>query len=484
MAESKPRQRKFAPRSRTGCLTCRTRRKRCDSHHPQCANCARLNLECEWQPQRKVVVEASSTSSLTSTSTSSSSPSETSSSSALQVTGPLHSTLDYWDILPCDLDVASEQKHILQYYIEAYIPSISVATSATNYYTSLYMPWAFQINGMLDVILAISSAQLARRVMDPTRSAHLKAVSKKHENHCYAFIKERISESGEVRDTYQVIAIILILVGLEALNGSTSTRWISQLKSAQRLLNNIPLEQSISDCVEVDSLHRHFTYHFASASLMARVGQQTSSSSSVEQDLASITSALMPATTIDPLMGISYQLCDLIARIQYVTSSSSAFPHITKASFQAIENGIMTWTYDSPFSLGVDITIALDLIALAEAYRLAALIQLYRNSSAHTSLIPNCASRAMEFVARIPPGSPAESSLLYPMFLAGAELDDAKATEMCTKRLEGIQGRNRYENVGMVQKVLKEVWRSRQELGQRKDWEEVLKEWNWSFTVG
>lgn len=479
MADSKPRQRKFAPRSRTGCLTCRTRRKRCDSNHPQCANCARLNLACEWQPQRKIVVEPSSSSS----SSSCSSPSATSPSSDLQVTGPLHSTLDYWDILPCDLDTASEQKHILQYYVEAYIPSISVATSATNYYTSLYMPWAFQINGMLDVILAISSAQLARRVVDRDRSAHLKAVSRKHENRCYAFIKERISESGELRDTYQVIAIILILVGLEALNGSTSTRWISQLKSAQRLLNSIPLEQSITDCVEVDSLHRHFTYHFASASLMARVGQ-TPSSSSAEQDLASITSALMPMTTIDPLMGISYQLCDLIARIQYVTSSNSAFPQITEASFQSIESGIMTWTYDSPFSLGVDITIALDLIALAEAYRLAALIQLYRNSPAHNSLIPGCASRAMEFIARIPPGSPAESSLLYPMFLAGAELNDQKATDMCTKRLESIQGRNRYENVGMVQKVLKEVWRSRQERGQRKDWEEVLKEWNWSFTVG
>jgi transcriptional activator protein UGA3 len=472
MAESKPRQRKFAPRSRTGCLTYRTRRKRCDSNHPQCANCARLNLACEWQPRRKVVAETSS----------SSSPDVASPSLDLQVTGPLHSTLDYWDVLPGDLDAASSQKHILQYYLEAYIPSISVATSATNYYTSLYMPWAFQINGMLDVILAISSAQLARRVVDSDRSAHLKAVSKKHESRCYAFIKERISESGEVRDMYQVIAIILILVGLEALNGSTSTRWISQLRSAQRLLNNIPLEQSISDYIEVDSLHRHFTYHFASASLMARVGQTPSTS--VEQDLASITGALMPMTTIDPLMGISYQLCDLIARIQYVTSNNSAFPHITEASFQAIENGIMTWAYDSPFSLGVDITIALDLIALAEAYRLAALIQLYRSSSAHTSLIPNCASRAMEFVARIPPGSPAESSLLYPMFLAGAELDDPKSTELCSKRLEGIQSRNRYENVGMVQKVLKEVWRSRQELGQRKDWEEVLKEWNWSFTVG
>jgi transcriptional activator protein UGA3 len=468
--QSKPRQRKFAPRSRTGCLTCRTRRKRCDNRSPQCANCTRLNLTCEWQPQQKIVTGSS--------------PTPRSPSPELQVAGPLRSSLDFWDILPGDLDEPSEIKHILQYYVEAYVPSVSVATSATNYYTSLYMPWAFQINGMLDVILAISSAQLARRVVDPDRAKHLKAISSKHENRCYAFIKERISTSGEpIRDTYQVVASILILVGLEALKGSTTTRWISQLKSAQRLLNNIPPEQSIVDCVEVDSLHRHFTYHFASASLMARVARMAPTSS-IEQDLSSITSALMPMTTIDPLMGISYQLCDLIARIQYVASANPAFPHITEASFQAIENGIMTWTYDNPFTLGVDLTIALDLVALAEAYRLAALIQLYRNSSLHASRIPNCASRAMEFVARIPPGSPAESSLLYPMFLAGAELEDPKAMERCSKRLDEIQGRNRYENVGMVQKVLKEVWRPKLEAGQRKDWEDVLREWDWSFTLG
>ncbi|KAF1917472.1 fungal-specific transcription factor domain-containing protein [Ampelomyces quisqualis] len=469
MAETKPRQRKFAPRSRTGCLTCRSRRKRCDNRHPQCTNCTRLNLECEWQQQQKVVAESSFLSP---------------SSPRLKVAGPLHSSLDIWDNLPCTLDEASERKHILQYYVEAYVPSVSVATSATNYYTSLYMPWAFKIDGMLDIILAISSAQLARRVIAPDRAEHLKEISSKHESRCYAFIQNRVSSSGQpVQDTYQVIAIILILVGLEALNGSTSTRWIAQLKSAQRLLNNIPPEQSIRDCIEVDSLHRHFTYHFASASLMARVAK-TPAISSVEQDLSLVTTALMPMTTIDPLMGISYQLCDLIARIQYVTSSNPAFPHITEASFQAIESGIMSWAYDNPFTLGVDLTIALDLIALAEAYRLAALIQLYRNSPEHATLIPDCATRAMEFVARIPPGSPAESSLLYPLFLAGAELKDDKAMERCLKRLEEIQERNRYENVGMVQKVLKEVWRPRLGSGQRKDWEEVLKEWDWSFTLG
>jgi len=216
---------------------------------------------------------------------------------------------------------------------------------------------------------------------------------------------------------------------------------------------------------------------------MARVAPRSSPKNLIDNDFSTALSPLA-ITTIDPLMGISYRLCGLIGQIQYILPVDPAFPHITEASFQAIETGIMNWTYDNPFSPGIDLTISFDLIALAEAYRLAALIQLYRNSPTHASHIPGVASRAMDFVARIGPGSAAESSLLYPMFLAGAELDDEKIAERCSKRLEEIQERNRYENVGMVQKVLKEVWRSRRETGQRRDWEDVLRAWNWSFTVG
>lgn len=296
MAEVKPRQRRFAPRSRTGCLTCRFRRKRCDNNSPQCANCTRLNLACEWPPQRNIVAESS---------TKSSSPVPETQEVAVSP------SLDFWDVLPGDLNNISLKKHILQYYIEAYVPSVSVATSHTNYYTSLYMPWALQNDGFMDVLLAISSAQLARRVVDSEHAKQLRAVSSKHENRCYAFIKERVSSSGDTfRDTYQVIAAILILVGLEALKGSTSTRWIAQLECAQRLLNKISPEQSILDCVEVDSLHRHFTYHYASASLMKRVARHPTISA--EQNVANNSIVLMPMTTIDPLMvGVcSICVCD------------------------------------------------------------------------------------------------------------------------------------------------------------------------------
>ncbi|KAJ5139896.1 Major facilitator superfamily domain general substrate transporter [Penicillium atrosanguineum] len=38
------------PRRRTGCLTCRARKVRCDEAKPSCANCDRLRLRCVYRP--------------------------------------------------------------------------------------------------------------------------------------------------------------------------------------------------------------------------------------------------------------------------------------------------------------------------------------------------------------------------------------------------------------------------------------------------
>ena len=333
---------------------------------------------------------------------------------------------------------------------------------------------------MLNAIIALSSAQLARRTTATDRAHHLRLVSAKHQRKCHAFLAERVPENGgPPRDAYQVIGIILLLVGLEALNGEKSTRWLSQMKCVRGILNMLP---DNFESWELDSLKRHFTYHNAMASLMARVSKKESQI--VDSDLSLICPPGAPLT-VDPLMGIAYYLCSLISRIQYVASVNPAFPQISEAAFTAIENDIQQWTYGSPMGLpGIDLPVALDLVALAESYRLAALIQLYRTSPTHKHLISSCASRAMEFIARIPPGSPAESSLLYPIFLAGAELDNEPEISKCFKRLAEIQARNCYENVSNVQKVLEEVWRPTLNGGQKRDWEEVLQDWKWSFTLG
>lgn len=50
-------------RTRTGCLTCRARRVKCDEQSPECRRCVAANIDCAGYEQRRVIipVKASST---------------------------------------------------------------------------------------------------------------------------------------------------------------------------------------------------------------------------------------------------------------------------------------------------------------------------------------------------------------------------------------------------------------------------------------
>lgn len=43
------------PRTRTGCLTCRKRKVKCDETKPKCGRCLRLQRECTWSDQLQVI---------------------------------------------------------------------------------------------------------------------------------------------------------------------------------------------------------------------------------------------------------------------------------------------------------------------------------------------------------------------------------------------------------------------------------------------
>lgn len=75
----KQRMRRKVSRTRTGCMTCKSRRKRCDMTRPCCGDCTRLNLvgvtyhrssisvnsqlpqECEWPAVKRIAKTADST---------------------------------------------------------------------------------------------------------------------------------------------------------------------------------------------------------------------------------------------------------------------------------------------------------------------------------------------------------------------------------------------------------------------------------------
>lgn len=52
------RKKRWAPKARTGCLMCRTRRVKCDENKPFCYTCQRLGHECQYELNSKHVKEA------------------------------------------------------------------------------------------------------------------------------------------------------------------------------------------------------------------------------------------------------------------------------------------------------------------------------------------------------------------------------------------------------------------------------------------
>lgn len=54
-------QRRQSTRGKTGCSTCRQRRKKCGEEQPQCINCQRLGLECRGQESLQLYKSYSTT---------------------------------------------------------------------------------------------------------------------------------------------------------------------------------------------------------------------------------------------------------------------------------------------------------------------------------------------------------------------------------------------------------------------------------------
>ena len=49
-------------RSKTGCLTCRKRKKKCDENKPKCNSCIHLNKECIWPSKDNIISTDTTTS--------------------------------------------------------------------------------------------------------------------------------------------------------------------------------------------------------------------------------------------------------------------------------------------------------------------------------------------------------------------------------------------------------------------------------------
>ncbi|KAJ3546097.1 hypothetical protein NM208_g2169 [Fusarium decemcellulare] len=504
-----PRQRRYAPRSKAGCVTCRRRRKRCPLGEPACDACQRLNLECVWSDKRRThqAVHPSRRTQVE----------EVASFNGCHNTTPpplLSPTyLAEWPSeRPWQLG-RSDERALLSYYIHCFVPKISVANTATSFFTSVYIPMAFQCQSVLWAILAAASAHLSRTSPDSITRTRSATISSKLQLLCHGFLRERLGPDGQLRqDTLEATAILLILIGLEVQKGSRNSKWMNQLDCVRKIIHRSggPAEFQRQSW-ETSAMYEHYLYHDVMSIIMAGVAQNSDESTGTESDHSldelsptstgfDIPSQPQPDSTlsihpytldpIHPLLGLCRGLFPLIQQIRHVKplrQVADSYPE-KRRMIVDLEREILSVKFDAQHSsqesyLSVNMALHLDLVTLAETYRLAALILLYRWSRTCLDQVPYLGCQIVALAGRITEGSTVEAGLTYPLFLAGAELTNEDDILQCGKRLASIKQRFMIMNIEVVEQVLQEVWRDRLNMGQHRDWEVVLRQRQWVVSL-
>ncbi|QYS98052.1 Zn(2)-C6 fungal-type domain-containing protein [Trichoderma simmonsii] len=538
-ATPRQRQRRYAPRSRQGCLTCRARRKRCDIQHPVCRTCTRVNAECRWPEKLQITDFNSGDKSLKNQNKATTIHSNSEALSTQNNNVDVSSATDAYltasrttngnGSIPRSLAAetmfarqlspteASRERYLLTYYIHTFIPQVTLVQSPSNFFTSLYIPMAFHYSGVMDVIIASSAAHLAKSVHGSDKVKELNSVAIRRQQLAREFVTEHTTcpkSSGWEECKLEVVVVLLLLIGLESQTGGRSMRWMQRVNCVRQLLQTYPTTATKTwSAWEAECVHRHFLYHDVmslimedvldpetQADLSKRSGPFSDCAATLSvprtQDLSRqevVTKSTSPSQFdqygsapqgVDCLLGLSKDLFSIITQLRRLPSRDSELIDMEAPAFLKIETDLTNWQYDHAVASTLDFNTRLDLIALSECHRLTALILLYRRYPSRSYCLPHLASQIIGVLSRITPSSAVISALTPILFLAGAELNSEVEMALCAARLKSIREANKMMNIAAVEEILRVIWEERLQKKGQADWLEILRTRRWTLSLG
>ncbi|PKK53619.1 hypothetical protein CI102_1828 [Trichoderma harzianum] len=474
------RQRRYASRSRQGCLTCRARRKRCDIQHPVCRTCTRVNAECRWPEKLQIPDFNSGDKSLKNQNRATSIRSD---SEALSTR---NNNANVSSLSPTE---ASRERHLLSYYTYTFIPQVTLVQSPSNFFISLYIPMAFHYSGVMDAIIACSAAHLAKSVHGSEKIQELNSVAIRRQQLAREFVTEHTTcpkSSGWEECKLEVVVVLLLLIGLESQTGGRSMRWMQRVNCVRQLLQTYPTTATKAwSAWEAECVHRHFLYYDVMSLIMEDVlDPETQADLSKRSGSSQFHQYGSAPQGVDCLLGLSKDLFSTITQLRRLPSRDSELIDMEAPAFLKLETDLSNWQYDHTTASALDFNTRLDLIALSECHRLTALILLYRRYPSRSYCLPHLASQILGVLSRITPSSAVISALTPVLFLAGAELNSEVEMALCAARLKSIREANKMMNIAAVEEILRVIWEERLQKKGQTDWLEILRTRRWTLSLG
>lgn len=238
-------------------MTCRARRKRCDAAKPNGRTCIRINAACQW-PQKlhlshynrqlesaggeRIAVVRSSTNASPDTRSndtdfggSTNRAYETKTGTAPITCVPKSPAPEHRYGPELDPSQAALERHPLSYYISVIIPQMTIVSSTGNFFTSLYIPMAFQHTAVFDLTIACSAAYLSKSASNP--ASQLRHVAAQRQMLAHKSIQTPLYNRDSAELSSSLLEIItLFSIGLGEKGADKSLRWMQRVNCVRELL--------------------------------------------------------------------------------------------------------------------------------------------------------------------------------------------------------------------------------------------------------
>ncbi|KAL1886234.1 hypothetical protein Plec18167_000163 [Paecilomyces lecythidis] len=477
-------RRRFAAtgRVRSGCLTCKARKKKCDERYTsdgsRCQTCARLSLVCERVPLRKVVPKKPSDGPSPSPSPSLSlslSPSSSNSGGDDQANGvssPSNTRINPNGFITLfSLENASPERILLKYYIERLASLCSILQEGSNEFRNVLLPMAIDDTSLLYALFAYASVHLHTSAPAPQISPLTKL---KFQTEAARGLSEAIRLNNVSEST---IACALICSTAEAVSGDT-TRWFIHLQGAGHLLDQQGGPERLRRTSDGLFLLRNFAYHDILAALSTGGRPRFGGVYWVEDGPISA----------DCLMGVAHELLSHISEICFFIAdandsevSTDVFPEGLLTRGETLAQKLKTQTLNLRTTLtSTELGI---LLHHAEAFRYAGLLHLYRflrrfSGATYGHRIAECVEGIIAHVSQVPLSFHCEVGLVFPLFMAGIADVDEGTKAYVRNRLDNIYSWTKFEHITRIKEVLEALWSAG-----RTDWENLLRDLEWKISM-
>lgn len=448
-----------AGRTKTGCATCRRRKKKCDEAKPECNNCLKNSYYCEgypekvyWRPGKQKVEDRSSV------------------DKELPVSRKTP-TINVNCDLPFLIDGVEslQDRLLLDHFVYDVSRVLTLINDETNPFQELILPIAVQHRGLMHSLLCLSGAHLARKDREPK----YKIAQAYHLDQALKILRAETNGRPSANDP--TIAQMMILCLVSICLGEKEGQYRPHMNAARGILYQFQPDTPFGKF-----LFEFFVYHDVANSI---------TSLDRRPNIRYMEDFCLPGFILQPEAGALLGVLDgLFGYISKITILRDAVRERKKrricvdyemlSTAVAIDSEIRMW--EPPQHPNSDRYIA------ALLYRQSTWVYLYRTiqPSQPGPKIRRAVEEGLTFMQMLPQNSATQSILLMPLFILGCAAFEPSQRPLIKDRFKSLYEYSGLGNVLAAHEAVEKVWQF-MDAGDENawDWETILHNMGYDFLV-